>query len=115
MKILVCGCRHYSDYSSIYSVIKAFGSDVTIISGACRGADKLAVEVAKRLGLNFGEYPANWSLYGNKAGPIRNQQMIDMESPDLVIAFHPDIESSKGTKDMIRRAKYHGIKTIIKD
>jgi hypothetical protein len=115
LKILVCGCRHYSNYSSIYSVLESFGADVTIISGACRGADKLAVEVAQKLGLSFREYPANWSLYGKKAGPIRNQQMLDMESPDLVIAFHPDIESSKGTKDMIRRAEYRGIQTIIKD
>jgi YspA, cpYpsA-related SLOG family len=115
LKILVCGSRHYSDYFNIYNVIKAFGADLTIISGACRGADKLAVEVAKKLGLNFREYPANWSLYGKKAGVIRNQQMIDLESPDLVIAFHTDIESSKGTKDMIGRAKYQGITTIIKD
>jgi YspA, cpYpsA-related SLOG family len=113
LKILVCGCRHYSDYTRIYGIIKAFGSDITIISGACRGADKLAVEVAQKLGLNFREYPANWSLYGKKAGPIRNQQMIDLESPDLVIAFHPDLNSSKGTKDMLRRAENQGIKTLL--
>ena len=115
MKILVCGSRYYADYQTIYKVIKSFGTDITIVSGACRGADIIAVKVAQKLGLPFREYPANWSLYGKKAGVLRNQQMIDIEHPDLVIAFHPDIEGSKGTKDMIRRAKYHGIKTIIKD
>ncbi len=105
MKILVCGSRYYSDYQTIYRVIKFFGSDITIISGACRGADTLAVKVAQKLGLTFREYPANWSLYGKKAGVLRNQQMIDME--------HPDIESSKGTKDMVSRAKRHNINTII--
>jgi len=31
--------------------------------------------------------------------------MLDCEKPELVIAFHENIENSKGTKDMIRRAK----------
>lgn len=49
-------------------------------------------------------FPANWSQYGHAAGPIRNQKMLD-QNPDLVIAFHFDLEHSKGTKDMINRAK----------
>ena len=35
--------------------------------------------------------------------------MIDETNPELVIAFHQDIESSRGTKDMINRAKLHQI------
>jgi hypothetical protein len=34
--------------------------------------------------------------------------MLDTK-PDLVIAFHEDIESSKGTKDCIKEARRRGI------
>jgi len=112
MKILVCGGRYYVDYQRVYNFLSAF-DDAVIISGACRGADTLATTAAKELGFTYREYPANWALYGKRAGVLRNQQMIDLESPDLVVAFHDDIERSKGTKDMLRIAKHHGINTII--
>lgn len=48
---------------------------------------------------------ADWGQYGKAAGPIRNQQMLDEGQPTLVIAFHDDLENSKGTKDMVKRAK----------
>ena len=108
MKILVCGDRYYGDYQRIYNFLRTF-DDAVIISGACRGADTLAIRAAKELGFTYREYPANWALYGKRAGVLRNQQMIDIESPDLVVAFHDDIARSKGTKDMINRAIKHGI------
>lgn len=51
---------------------------------------------------------ADWKQYGRAAGPIRNQQMIDCH-PDLVLAFHNDLEHSKGTKDCVNRARKAGI------
>ena len=44
------------------------------------------------------------------AGPIRNQRMLVEGKPDLVIAFHDDLESSRGTKDMIKRSLKAGIR-----
>jgi hypothetical protein len=88
-------------------------ANVTVITGGCRGADSLAILAAKELGFDYRVYPANWSKYGKSAGPKRNQNMIDIEKPVLVIAFHDDIDNSKGTKDMLKRAKYHGIRTIL--
>ena len=38
---------------------------------------------------------------------VRNKKMLDM-NPDLVIAFHDDIENSKGTKDCIKEAEKRG-------
>ena len=112
IKILACGSRYYGDYQRVYNFLSAF-DDAVVIAGACRGADTLAVRAAKALGFTYREYPANWALYGKRAGVLRNQEMIDLESPDLVVAFHPDIDSSKGTKDMIKRSKYNNINTII--
>lgn len=49
---------------------------------------------------------ANWLKFGRTAGPIRNQIMIE-KGADLVIAFPS--ETSKGTRDMIKRAEAAGI------
>lgn len=73
--------------------------------------------MAERIGLkviNDGKgFPADWKRYGKAAGPIRNQQMIDEGKPDLVLAFHENINESRGTKDMVARARGIGIKVII--
>lgn len=53
-------------------------------------------------------YPANWSKYKKKAGPIRNQQMLDEGKPDLVVAF----SGGTGTADMVHRAKVANVKVI---
>lgn len=58
-------------------------------------------------------YFAEWNKYGKSAGPIRNKKMIDEGNPDIVIAYHDDIENSKGTKNMITQAKDKGIKVQI--
>jgi hypothetical protein len=110
--VLVCGDRHYTDYSTIFEYLRSF-SDITVISGGCRGADTLVVMVAKELGFTYRVYSANWAKYGKRAGIIRNQLMIDMEKPVLVIAFHDNIDASKGTADMLKRARYSGIRSII--
>jgi hypothetical protein len=112
MKVLVCGSRFYTHYSRILQYVRGL-EDAVIIAGGARGADTLAVKAAKACGFTFREYPANWAKYGKKAGPIRNQTMLDMESPDIVVAFHEDIDSSKGTKDMVSRARKSGVPVLI--
>lgn len=112
MKVLICGSRHYSDYGRVLAYVQSLG-DAVIISGGCRGADALAVRAARACGLPYREYPAQWEQYGRAAGPIRNQAMLDMESPDLVVAFHPDIASSRGTSDMVRRARLAGVPVMV--
>jgi hypothetical protein len=87
--------------------------DITVISGGAKGADSLAVRAAKHLGFVFREYYADWYRFGKAAGPLRNQRMLDLEDPDLVVAFHEDIDSSKGTKDMVRRALNRGVEVAI--
>lgn len=107
MRIVVCGDRNWTDKSVIKRFIEAYGATV-VIHGGCRGADQLAGEVARELKLTVLEMPAEWSKYGLAAGPIRNQKMLDL-NPDAVLAFHSDIQNSKGTKDMVTRAKDAGV------
>ncbi|HHX59799.1 MAG TPA: DUF2493 domain-containing protein [Epulopiscium sp.] len=118
MKVLICGDRHWNNYSSILNIVqrlkKAYGN-IKIVQGGCSGADIIAKKAAIECGLEYAEYPANWSKYGKRAGPLRNQQMLDEENPDMVIAFHPNINQSKGSRDMITRAKQVGIQTYIFD
>lgn len=112
--VLVCGSRHwcYNDAIIIYNTLKDLltnHSDLYIIHGGCAGADSYADSLSRLLHIPVKEYSADWAMHGKAAGPIRNQQMLDNETVNLVVAFHDDIENSKGTKDMINRATKAGI------
>jgi hypothetical protein len=111
-KVLICGSRFYSDFHKVLSYVEGL-EDAVIISGGARGADTLAVRAAKACGLQFREYPAEWQKYGKKAGVLRNQKMLDMEKPDLVVAFTPDLEQSRGTHDMVKRAERSGVAVVV--
>lgn len=100
MKVIVCGDRNWTDFDTIYNRLKILPKDTIIVHGGCRGADALAEEACHSLALRSMEFPAHWHLYGRAAGPIRNKCMLT-EKPDLVIAFHSNIEESKGTANMI--------------
>jgi len=56
-------------------------------------------------------------LYGKAAGPIRNRQMINRLNPntDEVLAYHEDLDKSKGTKHAVEVARQSKIKVIIKN
>lgn len=97
------------------------------------GADYLAKKSAKKLGIQTVECEALWDFHHKAAGPIRNQKQLDLacklvdeESQYLqghrvdefrekqskyllVLAFHSDLKNSKGTKDMVNRAKKAGV------
>ena len=53
--------------------------------------------------------PALWQTRHQGAGPQRNSIMLALE-PHEVVAFHPDLKKSKGTKDMLKQAEKAGIK-----
>jgi len=113
MKLLICGDRNWKDEKLIEDVLRMFSTEnPLIIHGAARGADTIAGNVAKKLGLEVQAFPANWELYGKAAGAIRNTRMLK-ENPELVIAFHDSIGRSKGTLNMIRQAQKAGIRIII--
>lgn len=108
MKVLICGDREWSDEKSIRKRIEKIPKGSTIIHGAARGADSIAGNIAEELGFKVISVKADWKKYYRAAGPIRNRKMLDMK-PDLVIAFHSNIEESKGTKDCVTEAKRRNI------
>ena len=109
MKILCCGDRNWINGSAIRRELEKYPQDTVVIHGAARGADSIAGSIAKSLGMQVEIYPAQWNKYGKGAGPVRNKQMLDEGKPDWVLAFHENIESSKGTKHMVKISEEAGI------
>lgn len=116
-KVLVCGGRDYFDRERVFAVLDGLHGEraiALIIHGGARGADSLAGEWADSRGVEqtgdrFKIAPLDWQILGPKAGPLRNQQMLDECKPDLVVVF----PGGRGTACMLRLAKAAGVKTLI--
>ena len=105
-RVLICGDRNWTDAKSVATVLDQWNKNTpisTVIHGAANGADTAGEQAAKLLRIPIESYPADWKQYGKKAGPIRNKQMLDSKI-DYVLAFHDNIDDSKGTKHMINIA-----------
>jgi YspA, cpYpsA-related SLOG family len=107
VKILVTGDRNWDDWETLSTVLDGYHPTL-IIEGCARGADRMAEIWARKRQVPNKHFPANWDLYGRSAGPRRNQEMLTTK-PDLVVAFHSNIENSRGTAHMIRIAEAKGI------
>lgn len=115
MRVLVCGDRNWINRDLIYrDLFDLPRGEITIIHGAARGADSIAGEVAKELGYKVEAYPADWEKHGRAAGPIRNKKMLEEGKPNLVLAFHNDLESSKGTKHMVKIAREAKVPVLVR-
>ncbi len=113
MRVLICGDRKWSDKKPIRAVIDTLPLDAFVITGGARGADTIARELAQERGIRTITYEAEWSKLGLAAGPVRNKTMLYDANPDIVYAFHSDIEQSKGTKNMVKQAQKKGVKVVI--
>lgn len=117
MRVLVCGGRDYSDGDHIHNTLCDIdakrGPIYCIIHGAATGADHEGMIWAQMWADSGREivhapFAADWHRHGRAAGPLRNQRMIDVGKPDLVVAF----PGGRGTADMVARAKAAGIEVI---
>lgn len=112
MRILITGSRNWADEKVIEEAISTYTlgrliKKVVVVHGDCpTGADAMADKIAKQMGFRVEVYPADWNKHGRAAGPIRNQQMVDLGA-DICLAFvNPE---SRGTKHCMQRAKAGGI------
>ena len=110
-KILVCGSRNFQNefMASIFIdayVKKSIPPGSIVLHGNARGADQIAAESAERHGSETVPYDADWKRHGNRAGILRNIEMLDAK-PDSVLAFWNS--KSKGTKHTIDEARARGI------
>jgi SLOG family YspA-like protein len=138
--VLICGDRNWDDYKKILKTLKeedAKDPIMYVIEGGQRtrlisqkryyGADYQGKKAAQALGIQTIECEALWEYFGKKAGAIRNDKQLNIGlalcsalAPAgeafrffLVLAFHSDLKNSKGTKDMVNRAKRNGVKVKV--
>lgn len=125
LRVIVCGGRDYQDHAHVNRVLDELSrrcGSITVIEGGATGADALARHWAKdRPNVQHVAVPAHWDdishphalirvrrdgkRYDTRAGFRRNQQMIDLHAPDLILAF----PGGSGTIDMIKRGKKAGL------
>ena len=111
MRVLVCGGRHFDDYTFVRNALENllfYGNlipkGLVIIEGACpTGADEMAHIWATRNNLENERYPVDHALDGPwpAAGPIRNSRMLKKSRPTMGISF----PGGKGTADMVKKLK----------
>ncbi len=89
-----------------------------LIHGDAYGADKISGKIVEsyppdpdtdEAEVQVLKFPANWTKLGRAAGPVRNRQMLREGKPDFVLAFHKNLNESRGTKDMVAVARKAGI------
>ena len=118
-RVIVAGSRYFNDKDKLYSilddVVKELGSDIEIVSGCCRGADKLGEQYAEEHNIPVKRFPADWAKYGLRAGYVRNAEMAEYASngdgSGWLVAF--PLEVSKGTKMMVDLARKNCLKICV--
>lgn len=120
-RVLVTGSRIWMNETAVQDAIltqinKSPDYHIVVIHGACpTGADAIADEFSVQLRDNpycrvdIERHPADWSQ-GKKAGPLRNQEMVDLGA-DVCLAF--PLPGSRGTYDCMRRAEAAGIPVVV--
>ena len=90
---------------------------IAVVHGACgvdadrprwallRGADRLADAWCTLRQVPAIRVPARWSALGRRAGAVRNQQMLELYHPALLVAFPGHL----GTADLVLRARAAGV------
>lgn len=110
--VIVCGSRTWEDKLRIKSILNSVKDKIEIVvAGGARGADRLAEESCKELGIKCKVMKADWDRHGKSAGYRRNEEMLKyiMKYPNkAVLAFRMPGES-KGTDHMIKISKEAGV------
>ena len=97
MKLAIVGSRGFNDYDLLCDTIEEHFDikEIThIVSGGARGADALGERFADDFGIGKIIFPAQWNLYGKRAGFLRNRDII--KTCDQCVAFWDG--ESHGTK-----------------
>ena len=105
-RIIVCGSRRWNDRATIetklYDLALRYGSDLTIVHGGAKGADRIAEQEAQKAGLLIERHDPEYHRYGPKKAPlVRNERMAALGA-DLCVAFWDG--RSTGTAHMMRCA-----------
>lgn len=114
MRVLITGSRDWDDEDDVFLTLSSLclGAGDTLVSGACpTGADAMCEGVAEFLGADVERHPAEWSVHGKAAGPLRNLKMVSLGA-DVCVAFIKN--NSRGATHTYTAAKDAGIRTILR-
>lgn len=119
VKLIIAGSRWFDNFRFISEKLDYYTQnlyEITVISGCCDvgkltferpdgtkvyGVDGMGERWAEDNGLYCDYYPANWTKFGNSAGPIRNREMGLVATHCIVFPG----TRSKGSKSMIEIAE----------
>ena len=111
-RVIIAGGRDFNDFRLLsekcMNILKN-KTNVEIVSGTAKGADKMGEQFARFMGYPIKQFPANWEVFGKSAGYKRNEEMA--QYADALIAFWDG--HSKGTKHMIDLAKKYNLKVRV--
>ena len=108
MKLIIAGGRdfactpgkleeHYILGANAMNAVFQMHNITEVVCGKAKGADSFGESKAKANDIPVAEFPADWEVYGKRAGPVRNAQMGDYA--DMALIFWDG--KSRGTKNMI--------------
>jgi hypothetical protein len=103
MKLIIAGSRSITDYNvTLEAFNKLIRDNPTlsideIVSGTANGPDSHAIRIAKERNIRVAKFPADWNMYGKRAGYVRNSEMA--RYADGLLAVYDG--NSRGTKMMI--------------
>ena len=83
---------------------------MTVVHGGSGSLDWMVDVLARHIGMKVEIHRADWQRHGRAAGPIRNQEMVDLGA-DLLVAY--PLPEGRGTQDCIKRAVKAGIPTLV--
>lgn len=110
MITILAGSRTIDEYRIIREGMKLVPWRITrVVSGCCRGPDKLGERWAHEHGIPVDQFPAKWSEFGKRAGYLRNEQMAG--HADALVAFF-ELKSA-GTQHMINLAKQYSLELVV--
>jgi hypothetical protein len=103
--IIVTGSRDWKNVDVIKTFItlaeQVTSEPRTLIHGGARGADTLTSIIVKERGWKVVCMPAKFIELGRRAGPMRNQEMINTGQPHVALVFRKS--GSSGTSDCLKR------------
>lgn len=121
MIVLVTGSRNFDDQPHICRVLDFVwacaqsGNETLVVRHGLNGLVDLAAHKWAVRRHNDGErvipdpHPAQWGVYGRRAGVIRNTAMVAAGGVDICLGF--DRGNSTGTADCLAKARAAGIPT----
>ena len=109
---LVSGSRDWGDKHVIEAALQGIDLSWVLVHGNCRGADKIADRIWRKLGGRTLPCPADWQR-GKHAGLQRNELML--KDYQITKAFCFCKNNSRGTVHMISLLRKAGVPIEVHD